>query len=136
MKQNLEEINVFWGKNSAFNGKIISEGIFRLDGKMEGEIFHSGTLIIGETAVIKGKVEANALTLNGVIVGEVTAKERVEIHPRGKLYGTLSTPILVVQDGGIFEGNCKMRGMLHYENELEGSEVLAGKPDDEISDRH
>lgn len=136
MKQNLEEISVFWGKNSAFNGKIISEGIFRLDGKMEGEIFHSGTLIIGETAVIKGKVEANVLTLNGVIEGEVAAKERVEIHPRGKLYGTLSTPILVVQDGGIFEGNCKMGGMLHYENELEGSEVLAGKPYDEISDRH
>jgi cytoskeletal protein CcmA (bactofilin family) len=136
MKQNLEEISVFWGKNSAFNGKIISEGIFRLDGKMEGEIFHRGTLIIGETAVIKGKVETNALTLNGVIEGEVTAKERVEIHPRGKLYGTLSTPILVVQDGGIFEGNCKMGGMLHYENELEGSEVLAEKPDDGISDRH
>lgn len=136
MKQNLEEISVFWGKNSAFNGKIISEGIFRLDGKMEGEIFHRGTLIIGETAVIKGKVETNALTLNGVIEGEVTAKERVEIHPRGKLYGILSTPILVVQDGGIFEGNCKMGGMLHYENELEGSEVLAEKPDDGISDRH
>jgi len=135
MKQNLEEINVFWGKNSAFNGKIISEGIFRLDGKMEGEIFHSGTLIIGETAVVKGKVEANALTLNGVIEGEVTAKERVEIHPRGKLYGTLLTPILVVQDGGIFEGNCKMGGMPNYQNKLEDSEVLAEKPYDEISDR-
>ncbi len=130
MKQNLEEINVFWGKNSAFNGKIISEGIFRLDGKMDGEIFHSGTLIIGETALIKGKVEANVLTLNGLIEGEVTAKERVEIHPRGKLYGTLFTPILVVQDGGIFEGNCKMGGMPHYENTLENPEVLAGKPYD------
>jgi len=135
MKQNLEEINVFWGKDSAFNGKIISEGIFRLDGKMEGEIFHGGTLIIGETAVIKGKVEVDALTLNGVVVGEVTAKERVEIHPRGKLYGTLSTPILVIQDGGIFEGSCKMGGKPNHENELEGAGVLAGKPYDEISDR-
>jgi len=108
MKQNLEEMNVFGGKNSVFNGKIISEGIFRLDGKMEGEIFHSGTLIIGETAVIKGKMEVNVLTLNGEVEGEVSAKERVEIHSRGKLYGTLSTPILVIQEGGIFEGNCKM----------------------------
>lgn len=125
----------FLGKNSAFNGKIISEGIFRLDGKMEGEIFHGGTLIIGETAVVKGKLEVNALTLNGVVEGEVTAKERVEIHPRGKLYGTLSTPILVIQDGGILEGNCKMGGKPNRENDLEGAEVLAGKPYDEISDR-
>jgi cytoskeletal protein CcmA (bactofilin family) len=108
MKQNLEEMNVFWGKNSEFNGKIISEGIFRLDGKMEGEIFHSGTLIIGETAVIKGKMEVNVLTLNGLVEGEVKAKERMEIHSKGKLYGTLSTPILVIHEGGIFEGNCKM----------------------------
>ena len=135
MKQNLEEINVFWGKDSAFNGKIISEGIFRLDGKMEGEIFHGGTLIIGETAVIKGKVEVNALTLNGVVEGEVTAKERVDIHPWGKLYGTLSTPILVIQDGGIFEGSCKMGGKSNHENELEGAGVLAEKSYDEISDR-
>ena len=108
MKQNLEEMNVFWGKNSEFSGKIISEGIFRLDGKMEGEIFHSGTLMIGESAVIKGKMEVNILTLNGLVEGEVRAKERVEIHSKGKLYGTLSTPILVIQEGGIFEGNCKM----------------------------
>lgn len=119
MKQNLEEMNVFGGKNSVFNGKIISEGIFRLDGKMEGEIFHSGTLIIGETAFIKGKMEVNVLTLNGEVEGEVSAKERVEIHSRGKLYGTLSTPILVIQEGGIFEGNCKMVAKSDHEIDLQ-----------------
>jgi cytoskeletal protein CcmA (bactofilin family) len=124
MKQNLEEINVFWGKDSAFHGKIISEGIFRLDGKMEGEIFHGGTLIIGDTAVIKGKVEVNALTLNGMVEGEVTAKERVEIHSRGKLYGNISTPILVIHDGGIFEGNCKMGARSNHKSDLEGAEKV------------
>jgi cytoskeletal protein CcmA (bactofilin family) len=108
MKQNLEEINAFWGKDSIFKGKIVSEGIFRLDGKVEGEIFHRGTLIIGETAVIKGRLEVNALNLNGMVEGEVTAKERVEIHSKGKLLGSIFTPILVIQDGGIFDGNCSM----------------------------
>ena len=108
MKRDSDEINVFLGKDSAFSGKIISEGIFRLDGKMEGEIFHSGTLIIGETAAIKGKVEVNILTLNGMVEGEVTAKGRLEIHSKGKLYGRISTPVLVVEDGGIFDGNCRM----------------------------
>jgi cytoskeletal protein CcmA (bactofilin family) len=122
MKQNAEEINVFGGKDSAFNGKITSEGLFRLDGKMEGEIFHSGTLIIGETAVIKGKVEVNVLTLNGMIEGEVTAKDRLEIHSKGKLYGTISTPILVVQNGGILEGNCRMGPKSDNATDLEGAE--------------
>ena len=119
MKQNLEETNVFWGKDSKFKGKIISEGLFRLDGKLEGEIFHKGLLIIGETAVIKGKLEVNVLTLNGLIEGEVTAEERVEIHAKGKLYGNISTPTLVIQDGGIFEGNCKMGTKSDNRSDLE-----------------
>jgi cytoskeletal protein CcmA (bactofilin family) len=120
MKQNLDEINVFWGKDSLFNGKMTSEGIFRLDGKVEGEIFHSGTLIIGDTAVIKGKVEVNTLTLNGMLQGQVIAKDRLEIHSKGKLYGTISTPILIIQDGGIFEGDCRMGSKSDNGTDLEG----------------
>ena len=121
MKQNLDEINVFWGKDSVFNGKMTSEGIFRLDGKVEGEIFHRGTLIIGEAAVIRGKLEVDILILNGSVEGEVNAKERMEIHSRGKLHGTIFTPILVIQDGGVFDGNCKMGAKSDTESDLEGA---------------
>jgi cytoskeletal protein CcmA (bactofilin family) len=108
MKQNLEETNAYLGQNSFFEGRLTLEGVFRLDGKVEGEIFHKGTLIMSETAIFKGKVEVSALILDGMIEGEVNAKERIEIHSRGRLFGTISTPVLVIQDGGIFEGNCKM----------------------------
>jgi cytoskeletal protein CcmA (bactofilin family) len=121
MKQNLEEINVFLGKDSVFEGKMTFEGVFRVDGKVEGEIFHSGTLIMSETAVIKGKVEVDALILNGIVEGEVNAKERVEIHSRGKLYGTILTPILIIEDGGILEGNCKMESKSNNESDLGGT---------------
>jgi len=121
MKQNLDEINVFCGKDSVFNGKIISEGIFRLDGKIEGEILHRGTLILGETAVIKGKLEVHTMTLNGMVEGEVTAKERVEILDKGRFYGTISTPIIVIQDGGVFEGNCDMGAKSDNRIDLEGA---------------
>jgi cytoskeletal protein CcmA (bactofilin family) len=127
MKPNLEEINVFWGKDSLLKGKVNSEGIFRLDGKVEGEIYHSGTLIIGETAVIKGKVEATTLILNGILEGDVTVKERMEIHVSGKLYGTVFTPIFVIQDGGIFEGNCKMGAEFDHENYLGGEGKLVSR---------
>jgi cytoskeletal protein CcmA (bactofilin family) len=127
MKQNLEEINVFLGKNSVFEGKMTFEGIFRLEGKVEGDIFHSGTLIMGETAVVKGKVEVNTLILDGLVEGEVNTKERVEIHSKGKLYGTIFTPILVIQDGGVFEGDCKMRAKSNNESDLEGAEEAVSR---------
>ena len=96
------------------------EGVFRLEGKVVGEIFNSGTLILGETAVIQGKLGVDALILNGKVEGEVNAKERVEIQPNGKIYGTITAPILVIQDGGIFEGDCKMVCKPEDESHMEG----------------
>jgi cytoskeletal protein CcmA (bactofilin family) len=107
-----EEISAYLGKETLFEGKMTFEGVFRLDGKFEGEIFESGTLIVGETAIIKGKIGIDTIIINGLVEGDVYAKARVEIHSTGKVYGNLFTPILTINEGGIFEGHCKMEGML------------------------
>ena len=90
--------------------------MFRMEGKFEGEFFESGTLIVGETAVVKGKIGVNILVIYGLVEGDVIAKGRVEIHPLGKFHGNLITPILVVEEGGILEGNCKMEGKIQKED--------------------
>jgi len=106
----MEEISAFLGKETVFQGKMTFEGVFRLDGKFEGEIFESGTLIVGETAIVKGKVDVNTLVINGQVEGEVYARGRVEIHAMGKFHGDLFTPIITIAEGGLFEGHCKMEG--------------------------
>jgi len=123
MKESSEKIDVFLDRDSVFEGKMTFEGVFRLDGKVVGEIFNSGTLILGEMAVIQGKLGVDALILNGTVEGEVNAKERVEIHSKGKIYGTIMAPILVIQDGGIFEGNCKMVTTSDDESNSKGSRI-------------
>ena len=105
-----EEISAYLGKETVFQGKMTFEGVFRLDGKFEGEIFDSGTLIVGETANVKGKIGLQTLVINGRVDGDIHAKTRVEIHATGKVYGTLSAPILTINEGGILEGSCKMEG--------------------------
>jgi len=107
-----EEISAYLGKETLFEGKMTFEGVFRLDGKFEGEIFESGTLIVGETATIKGKIGIETIIINGYVDGDVHAKARVEIHSTGKVYGNLFTPILTINEGGIFEGHCKMEGVI------------------------
>jgi cytoskeletal protein CcmA (bactofilin family) len=107
-----EEISAYLGKETVFEGKMTFEGVFRLDGKFEGEIFESGTLIVGEKAHIKGKIGLNAIVINGLVEGEIYAKARVEIHSTGKVYGKIFTPILTINEGGILEGHCKMEGVL------------------------
>jgi cytoskeletal protein CcmA (bactofilin family) len=125
---NSEEISGYFGKEVVFEGKMTFEGIFRVDGKFEGEIFESGTLIVGETAVVKGKIEANTIIINGQVEGEVCAKGRAEIHPTGKFHGNLLTPILTVDEGGFFDGHCKMMGEANKENDLQLRSQQADHP--------
>ena len=103
-----EEISAFLGKETLFEGKMTFQGIFRLDGRFEGEIFESGTLIVGESALIKGKIGVKMIIINGRVEGEIHAGDRVEIHSTGKFSGTLITPLLVVNEGGFLNGHCKM----------------------------
>ena len=103
-----EEISAFLGKETLFEGKMTFRGVFRLDGRFEGEIFESGTLIVGESALIKGKVGVNIIIINGCVEGDLHAEERVEIHSTGKFSGTFITPLLVVNEGGFLNGHCKM----------------------------
>ena len=114
-----EEISAYLGKDTVFEGKITFEGVFRLDGRFEGQIFEGGTLIIGETAVVKGKIGVHSIIINGLVEGEVHAKARAEIHSTGKLHGNLFTPILLVNEGGILEGHCKMEGIGDKEEDLQ-----------------
>jgi len=103
-----EEISAFLGKETLFEGKMTFRGVFRLDGRLEGEIFESGTLIVGESAIIKGKIGVNIIIINGHVEGELQAGERVEIHSTGKFSGTLMTPVLIINEGGTLNGHCEM----------------------------
>ena len=126
-----EEISAYLGKQTLFEGKMTFEGVFRLDGKFEGEIFESGTLIVGETASVKGKVGLHTIVINGIVEGEIYAKVRVEIHSTGKVYGNLYAPILTINEGGIFEGHCKMEGGINRKED--SLNLLSMKPDHPLS---
>ena len=103
------EINAFLGKGTDFNGKLTFEGTVRLDGNFSGEIFSPGILIIGETAVVDANINVNTLIVSGKLTGNIDAKARVEIHAPGKLYGNINSPVLVIDEGVIFEGGCTMK---------------------------
>jgi cytoskeletal protein CcmA (bactofilin family) len=126
-----EEISAYLGKQTLFEGKMTFEGVFRLDGKFEGEIFESGTLIVGEAASVKGKVGLHTIIINGIVEGEIYAKVRVEIHSTGKVYGNLYAPILTIIEGGIFEGHCKMEGGV--DKKEDNLDLLSTKTDHPLS---
>jgi cytoskeletal protein CcmA (bactofilin family) len=109
--KNKDEINAFLGMETEFEGKLTFKGAVRIDGHFTGEIFTEGTLIVGESAVIKSDIHVSHIIVSGEIRGNIIADSRIEIHAPGKVFGNIQAPAVVIDEGVIFEGNCKMQGI-------------------------
>jgi len=116
MKKSKDEINAFLGRDTEFEGKFSFTGAVRVDGKISGEIFSNGTLIVGESAVIKAQIHIADIIISGEVHGDIFAEKKIEITVPGKLFGNIRTPKLVLEEGVIFEGNCKMKDLKEETN--------------------
>jgi cytoskeletal protein CcmA (bactofilin family) len=104
------EVNAYLGKGSRVAGKLNFEGTVRVDGQVEGEIAAQDTLIVGESALVNAQISGSTIIIKGKVTGDITARKRVEIKAPGKLFGNVTTPSLIIQEGVIFEGHCSMGG--------------------------
>jgi len=130
MKKSKDEINAFLGRGTEFEGKFSFTGAVRVDGKISGEIFSNGTLIVGESAVINSRIHVADIIISGEVHGDIFAERKIEITVPGKLFGNIKTPKLVLEEGVIFEGNCKMKNL---NQETEKDSALSQKRTEGLS---
>jgi cytoskeletal protein CcmA (bactofilin family) len=101
-------LNAFLGEGTSFKGTLTFEGTVRIDGRLEGEIFTKDTLVIGEGAQVNAAIHAGVVVISGTVHGNITAERKIDIHASGRLFGNISTPSLVIEEGVVFEGSCTM----------------------------
>ncbi len=96
-------------RGSKITGKVTFEGPARIDGEVDGEIIAKDSLMISETAVVTAQIRAASVSVAGKVSGDIVATQRIEIRNNAKMSGNLTAPILVVQEGALFEGHCSMQ---------------------------
>lgn len=101
-------LTAFIDEGSEIEGKYTFSGTVMVNGKFRGEIATTDTLIIGERGVVNAKVRAGTVVINGELVGNVEATERVELKGSARIFGDLEAPVIVVEEGVLFEGHCRM----------------------------
>ncbi len=101
-------LTAFIDEGSEIEGKFTFSGTVMLNGKFQGEIASTDTLIIGERGVVNATVRAGTVVINGELVGNVEATERVEIKGSARVFGDVEAPVVVVEEGVLFEGHCRM----------------------------
>ncbi|NJN70127.1 MAG: polymer-forming cytoskeletal protein [Nitrospira sp.] len=98
----------FLSKGVDFKGIVSFAGTIRIDGRVEGEVHTTGTLIVGEQATVKGIISVGTLMTSGKINGTVTATAKIQIQKHGVLIGDIRTPGISIEDGAHFHGMCDM----------------------------
>jgi len=105
-----KEPPTFLARGFEFKGSLSFEGTVRIDGTVEGEIRSSGTVILGEHAVIEGDVNAGTVVCGGRVRGNVMATERVQLLPSAVVHGDVIAPLVQIEEGVRFHGSCEAEG--------------------------
>ena len=98
------------GPQAVLEGNLVFEGSLFMNGHAKGAIeSRNGAIVVGEDAVLHADIFVRSATINGEIKGTIRATERIELHPPARVYGDLNAPVVVIDAGVIFEGNCTIR---------------------------
>lgn len=99
----------FVGSGTNVTGEASFKSLLRIDGHFSGRVSSStGTLIVGSGGQVDANVEVAVAQIQGIVNGDIIASQRIELGRAGKLNGNIQTPSLVIEQGGVFEGSCKM----------------------------
>ncbi|MCC5813404.1 MAG: polymer-forming cytoskeletal protein [Leptospira sp.] len=114
VKNQTEVTNSTIGENSYFSGKFFINGSLKIDGKFEGKSLQADQLYIGVSGKVKTNITATNVIVEGIVVGNITARNRVMLLPTSKILGDIKTPELIIQNGVILEGRCMISNDLKH----------------------
>jgi cytoskeletal protein CcmA (bactofilin family) len=99
----------FVGSGTAFTGETTFKAMMRIDGQLSGRITSgSGTLVIGTNGRVDANIEVAVATVHGTVNGDIIATQRLELGRSAKVNGNITAPSLIIEQGAVFEGSCKM----------------------------
>ena len=101
-------INSIIGEGTKFKGEFDLNGLLRIDGDFTGVIRTKGKVLIGKNGRAECTLHAGTVVVGGVIRGEIYSTEKVVILSTGLVLGAITTPRLIIEEGVIFNGSCKV----------------------------
>ena len=97
------------GASLQIKGHITGTEDLQIDGKVDGPISLRGHgLTVGPTAQLTSEIHAREVVVFGKVVGNVHARDRVDVKSDGSVIGDISTARISIEDGAQFKGRIEI----------------------------
>lgn len=97
-------------QGTTFNGDLISEGDFRVEGAVSGSLTTTGKVVIGKTGTIDGILVCKNADVEGKFKGTLTVSDTLSLRASANVEGEVQIGKLAVEPGATFNANCLMKG--------------------------
>ena len=91
-------------------GDIFSEGDFRIEGGIKGDIKTTGKIVVGKTGIINGCLEAENADFEGAFSGKLKLSGTLTLRSSAHIEGEIEIAKLSVEPGATFNATCSMKG--------------------------
>ena len=99
-------------QGTKLKGDITSEGGFRIDGEVVGNITSPNKIVIGKTGVVTGTLICNDADIEGKVEGKIEIKNLLSIKSTALIEGEVITGKLAVEPDATFNASCVMKGSI------------------------
>ena len=105
MKAKRENVSII-NRDCKLEGTLVFKGYLIVVGSINGTL-NAETVIIEEDSRILAKVTVNSMTIAGSFEGEMVVTETLTISETGNVKAQIKCNKLVIEEGGILNGNVK-----------------------------
>jgi cytoskeletal protein CcmA (bactofilin family) len=89
-------------------GDIETEGVIKIEGRVEGSIRAGRQVLIGRQGEVKGDITTREAVIGGKVQGTVSATERLEVQATSTIVGDINTKSIAVAEGGRINGTVRI----------------------------
>ena len=106
-----EGYQMYLGEGCRLTGVLKVQGMMRIDGFVEGEVFGSDLIQVGKEGKIEATVRAKHIVAQGPLRGDIAAQEKVELLAPAQVEGVIDSPVFLLEEGVFVNGTLKMASM-------------------------
>jgi len=103
-----EGYQMYLGHKCRLSGVLKVQGMARIDGFVEGEIYGSDLIQVGKDGKLEATVKAKDIVAQGPLRGDFVASQKIQLLAPATLEGKIDAPVFLLEEGVFVNGLLKM----------------------------